>query len=104
MKSSRGGTRTPDPVINSHLLYHLSYSGMNPQSRRRIGANQPRAVDCDGALPALVTSLGSISRTTTFLAVNAREITIETGNDCARHRRIERHRTRARQGDRFARS
>ncbi len=26
---SRGGTRTPDPVINSHLLYHLSYSGMN---------------------------------------------------------------------------
>ena len=24
---SRGGTRTPDPVINSHLLYHLSYSG-----------------------------------------------------------------------------
>ena len=27
-KSSRGGTRTPDPVINSHLLYHLSYSGI----------------------------------------------------------------------------
>ncbi len=26
--SSRGGTRTPDPVINSHLLYHLSYSGI----------------------------------------------------------------------------
>ena len=25
--SSRGGTRTPDPVINSHLLYQLSYSG-----------------------------------------------------------------------------
>ena len=25
---SRGGTRTPDRVINSHLLYHLSYSGM----------------------------------------------------------------------------
>ena len=24
---SRGGTRTPDPVINSHLLYQLSYSG-----------------------------------------------------------------------------
>ena len=26
--SSRGGTRTPDRVINSHLLYHLSYSGI----------------------------------------------------------------------------
>jgi hypothetical protein len=26
-ESSRGGTRTPDPVINSHLLYQLSYSG-----------------------------------------------------------------------------
>jgi hypothetical protein len=25
--NSRGGTRTPDPVINSHLLYQLSYSG-----------------------------------------------------------------------------
>ena len=27
--SSRGGTRTPDPVINSHLLYQLSYSGLS---------------------------------------------------------------------------
>jgi hypothetical protein len=27
LRSSRGGTRTPDPVINSHLLYQLSYSG-----------------------------------------------------------------------------
>jgi hypothetical protein len=27
MGDSRGGTRTPDPVINSHLLYQLSYSG-----------------------------------------------------------------------------
>jgi hypothetical protein len=27
LKNSRGGTRTPDPVINSHLLYQLSYSG-----------------------------------------------------------------------------
>ena len=26
--SSRGGTRTPDRVINSHLLYHLSYPGI----------------------------------------------------------------------------
>ena len=25
---SRGGTRTPDRVINSHLLYQLSYSGL----------------------------------------------------------------------------
>ena len=28
---SRGGTRTPDPVINSHLLYQLSYSGKDRQ-------------------------------------------------------------------------
>ncbi len=27
VRHSRGGTRTPDPVINSHLLYQLSYSG-----------------------------------------------------------------------------
>jgi hypothetical protein len=26
--NSRGGTRTPDPLINSQLLYRLSYSGM----------------------------------------------------------------------------
>ena len=25
---SGGGTRTPDKVVNSHLLYQLSYSGM----------------------------------------------------------------------------
>ena len=24
---SRGGTRTPDKVVNSHLLYRLSYPG-----------------------------------------------------------------------------
>ncbi len=24
---SPGGTRTPDPVVNSHLLYRLSYRG-----------------------------------------------------------------------------
>ncbi len=27
-KSSGGGTRTPDKVVNSHLLYQLSYSGI----------------------------------------------------------------------------
>src|SRR5437016_5792957 len=26
-ESSRGGTRTPDPPVNSRLLYQLSYSG-----------------------------------------------------------------------------
>jgi hypothetical protein len=31
--NSRGGTRTPDPVINSHLLYQLSYSGKNAAPR-----------------------------------------------------------------------
>ena len=25
---SGGGTRTPDKVVNSHLLYQLSYSGI----------------------------------------------------------------------------
>ena len=39
--SSRGGTRTPDPVINSHLLYHLSYSGIAPQISRSTPLNQP---------------------------------------------------------------
>ena len=28
---SRGGTRTPDKVVNSHLLYQLSYPGMVSQ-------------------------------------------------------------------------
>ena len=39
--SSRGGTRTPDPVINSHLLYHLSYSGIAPKISRSRRLNQP---------------------------------------------------------------
>ena len=38
LRSSRGGTRTPDPVVNSHLLYQLSYSG----SRVRIMAGPVR--------------------------------------------------------------
>ena len=36
--NSRGGTRTPDPVINSHLLYQLSYSGREWNVARRQGA------------------------------------------------------------------
>jgi hypothetical protein len=35
--SSRGGTRTPDPVINSHLLYQLSYSGKTRLGHQRRG-------------------------------------------------------------------
>src|SRR3989442_13642181 len=31
VESSRGGTRTPDPPVNSRLLYQLSYSGMTRQ-------------------------------------------------------------------------
>ena len=27
-ENSRGGTRTPDPTVNSRLLYQLSYSGL----------------------------------------------------------------------------
>ncbi len=42
--SSRGGTRTPDPVINSHLLYHLSYSGIATQSSNLKGSNQPISI------------------------------------------------------------
>jgi hypothetical protein len=38
--SSRGGTRTPDTVINSHLLYHLSYSGMSRKGRRATERGQ----------------------------------------------------------------
>ncbi len=29
IKCSRGGTRTPDRVVNSHLLYQLSYPGIS---------------------------------------------------------------------------
>jgi hypothetical protein len=32
VRSSRGRTRTCDPVINSHLLYQLSYSGRDGKS------------------------------------------------------------------------
>src|ERR1039458_8434674 len=38
--SSRGGTRTPDPAINSRLLYQLSYSGIAVKARRREGEGQ----------------------------------------------------------------
>ena len=38
--SSRGGTRTPDPVINSHLLYHLSYSGIAMKISQHEASNQ----------------------------------------------------------------
>src|SRR5215469_14153881 len=31
--SSRGGTRTPDPAVNSRLLYQLSYSGRVTQDQ-----------------------------------------------------------------------
>ena len=30
-ENSRGGTRTPDPPVNSRLLYRLSYSGPQPR-------------------------------------------------------------------------
>jgi len=31
----QGGARTPDPVINSHLLYRLSYSPTGASNRNR---------------------------------------------------------------------
>ena len=33
---SPGGTRTPDPVVNSHLLYRLSYRGATRTARKYI--------------------------------------------------------------------
>jgi hypothetical protein len=39
---SRGGTRTPDPVINSHLLYQLSYSGKCSNCNDLLPQTQPR--------------------------------------------------------------
>jgi hypothetical protein len=33
LRNSRGGTRTPDPPVNSRLLYQLSYSGMTAEYR-----------------------------------------------------------------------
>jgi hypothetical protein len=40
--NSRGGTRTPDPVINSHLLYQLSYSGKCSNCNDLLPQTQPR--------------------------------------------------------------
>src|SRR5574342_1303701 len=33
-RSSRGGTRTPDPPVNSRLLYQLRYSGLDAKGQR----------------------------------------------------------------------
>ena len=57
--SSRGGTRTPDPVINSHLLYQLSYSG------------KPRYVpeNSDWPAPAATCGRGRFRRAVTLLSV-----------------------------------
>jgi hypothetical protein len=41
--NSRGGTRTPDPVINSHLLYQLSYSGLI--AAKKLAARHPLGND-----------------------------------------------------------
>jgi hypothetical protein len=58
-RSSRGGTRTPDPVINSHLLYQLSYSGLSdriapmcrrerPSAAEKLAASRPVSNDVPG--------------------------------------------------------
>jgi hypothetical protein len=41
-RNSRGGTRTPDPVINSHLLYQLSYSGKYNYCNDLADCDQPQ--------------------------------------------------------------
>ena len=38
--NSRGGTRTPDPLINSQLLYRLSYSGIGAENNGRTNGGQ----------------------------------------------------------------
>ncbi len=37
LPSSRGRTRTCDPVVNSHLLYQLSYAGISLSPRGEEG-------------------------------------------------------------------
>ncbi|SRR6266700_1245442 len=52
--SSRGGTRTPDPPVNSRLLYQLSYSGMSggPNIVSRGGYfNRGLGAVCSGLAP-----------------------------------------------------
>src|SRR5690606_27084113 len=44
---SRGGTRTPDPLINSQLLYRLSYSG--PTRPRGLPLASDKVVSGSGA-------------------------------------------------------
>ena len=45
MQNSGGGIRTPDPTVNSRLLYQLSYSGMqkrhSPRNSFRPSASPP---------------------------------------------------------------
>lgn len=45
MSGSRGWTRTNDPVINSHLLYRLSYPGKDFLRARILGARFPPCND-----------------------------------------------------------
>src|ERR1700738_4031204 len=55
--SSRGGTRTPDPVINSHLLYHLSYSGIAMKISHSDDRNQPTRVPSSARVTPLQSSV-----------------------------------------------
>jgi hypothetical protein len=57
---SRGGTRTPDPVINSHLLYHLSYSGMVSKGIGAKGSNQPLAIGFPGKQALVFYALNTV--------------------------------------------
>ena len=55
-QSSRGGTRTPDPVINSHLLYQLSYSGSTFGRAKITQASRDRQRWFSGRLNRFVSS------------------------------------------------
>src|SRR5439155_14710954 len=48
-ESSRGGTRTPDPPVNSRLLYQLSYSGKSAKYRLLLLARQDASESLPGS-------------------------------------------------------
>src|SRR4030088_1048377 len=83
----RGGTRTPDPVINSHLLYHLSYSGIALKISQSDDRNQPtRASDSRQSNSTVI--LRSLPST------HGRKTKWHSTPDRTRHWRLWRYRTR----------
>ena len=44
LQNSRGRTRTCDSVVNSHLLYQLSYAGSTPEATPTGRMNTPARI------------------------------------------------------------